>query len=360
MKKLYFLSLFVAFATIASWAETQKSVTLPEGLEPEQWILLADGEGRSVNVAIDGDKFYLGNLSDYVPDEYVVGKIADDKVVFPLTYLAWCDELDSDLYFIPATFDTRYVEEYDMDVEDYFVVEEFQFSYDAEKKHLSNIEEYAACFVGCDPEVGALAPGWAEYFFEPEIMWMDSALENAPLLNPEFTYALYDEYYECDEIDFWIPLTNSESYPLDAERLSYIFYIDNAPFTFTPDEYFIDEDMTEVPFNFVEEDYLIWSVGSAHAVCIYPKGPYKTVGLKVFYELPDGTRIESDYVEADIYELSGGECGAVGSVTDDRTPIATTYYDLTGRKVTNPAAGIVIKVDTFSNGTTRATKSLIK
>ena len=351
-----------SFIGIADWGErysvsTDTPTLLPEGLEAETWVALYDGEARNVKVAISGNNIYLGNLTDEFADSYVKGTIEGDKVTFPLTYLGFQESTNRFMYFVPGYWEEKYIEAWDDYYTDYVIHDTFVFDYDAEGKQLNNIEEAAAFFVGTSNVVGDFGGSWIEMFYEPQIVWVDPSKADDPLQDPEFVFAYPDER-GWDTVQFFLPSTNVSDYPLDTNKLSYIFYVDGEPFTFTPDVYLgIYEDMTELPFNFSDDYFDILSYGQAHELNLFIHG-YKTVGLKMFYEKPDGTVIESNYVEADIEELSDGEITGISDISAEAESV--TYYDLQGRLVSKPAGGVNIQVTRLTDGTRKVEKMLMK
>ena len=349
MKKIYTLALFAVISAMSAWAENSEPISLPEGVETEQWLLRYDDMSRMVNVAIVDNQVYLGNLCDELPESYVIGTISEDetKVVFPLTYMGESERLEGPADFVPAEWDYRSQEEIGDEWEDYYIVESYTFDYDAELKVMTASIEASALFVGDSNAVGELAGAYIEYFYEPTLRWVNPESENAPLADPEFLTAYPLEAFGNDVVEFYIPSINSECYPLNTEYVYYVFYLDGEPFTFTPDDYCaLEEEMTEIPYDFCDDNYDIYSNGEVHSVSLYTRG-YKMVGIKVFYNAPNGELLESAFIEADIEELSEGEISGARIVTDEQ-PISTDYYDLTGRKVANPQNGLFIKVDTLS------------
>jgi hypothetical protein len=55
-----------------------------------------------------------------------------------------------------------------------------------------------------------------------------------------------------------------------------------------------------------------------------------------------------------------GDSASLGSVFTDGDAVTTEYYDLMGRRVLNPAAGIFIRRDTFANGHATTSKVALK
>ena len=58
-------------------------VSLPEGIEVANWVMNDGYMNNFVQVAIDGDDFYVNGVDRSLPDAWIKGKIADGKVTFP-------------------------------------------------------------------------------------------------------------------------------------------------------------------------------------------------------------------------------------------------------------------------------------
>ena len=358
MKKLYSLALFAAVSALSASAVNEVPITLPEGVEAQQWLMSYDDMARVVNIAFVENQVYLGNIDSENPGSYVLGTIEDGKAVFPITYLGESEILEGPAYFVPLEWDLRYVEEIQDYYEDYFIAENFTFNYDAEAKKLVASLEYSAFLVSSDIEVGKLGGAWSEYYYEPSIFEVDPETQNAPLEDPEFfsAYPQPDGQHEIsDDIEFYIASVNTAGFPLNIEDVYFIFYLDGQPYTFTTDLYpGLPEDMTEIPYNFCDDvNFAIYSAGEYHCVTLYHHG-YADVGVKVFYHAPNGKLLESALVEENIEVLSDGAIAGIDAVSYDEL-ISTEYFDLSGRRVANPENGLFIKVENFKNGR-RATK----
>lgn len=121
-------------------------VTLPEGVEAQEYTLTASGAAyansgwqalnveRTALVAFNGDDVYVSGLAYFFKDAYVKGKLADGKVTFKSGQFVGEDEYGKE-YLVGVAEDE----------DENTVVTDFVFTYDAEAKSLTLTED---AFVG--------------------------------------------------------------------------------------------------------------------------------------------------------------------------------------------------------------------
>ena len=86
------------------------AVTLPEGVEPVEWVMTYGGDGHKVNVAMDGDDVYVQGVSRDMPQACIKGSLeADGKLRFPSDQFLGNGEAGF-MYFMAATGENIYNE----------------------------------------------------------------------------------------------------------------------------------------------------------------------------------------------------------------------------------------------------------
>ena len=139
---------------------------------------------------------------------------------------------------------------------------------------------------------------------------------------------------------------------LDTDNLSYVVYVDGEEWEFDAEEYELEENMVEIPWNFGV--YYIYNYGGAlREVDFFVEG-ISTLGVQSIYRY-DGEETRSDIVTIDLDDPS-----AVAAVGADRKVKDVKYYDLSGRQVASPAAGIFVKRVTFEDGTVATFKKAVR
>lgn len=155
--------------------------------------------------------------------------------------------------------------------------------------------------------------------------------------------------------DFNINLVDIDGNPLISDYLTYsIFTDDDELFTFDYDTYGLNNgfeiDMTEIPYGFSGYDFYL------RRVYFYRTNtgdnPMFTwrIGIQLNYTV-DGVTNKSDIVYLDVYDYPI----AVNELNDGKAVADVRYYDLSGQQIEQPS-GLTIKVTTYSDGTTIATK----
>lgn len=146
-------------------------------------------------------------------------------------------------------------------------------------------------------------------------------------------------------IGFFLPSTDTEGRPLDMSKLYYNVYFDDELYTFTPDNDFVDEVMTDVPANY-SNDLTFLEAGDGYILIVLFE-PHKSVGVRCVYK----NSVDTTYSE--IVTCSMVTSG-VESISEE--PISTTYYDLRGITVAAPENGFYIRKRIMPDGSTLTDK----
>ena len=211
-----------------------------------------------------------------------------------------------------------------------------------------------------DCEATGLAGVWSDDGTVATIEWgstwtvMGETVPAVPV-NPEVT-DFFDSGREdgFTRLDFNINLFDVEGNPLNSDYLTYSIYVDNDElFTFDYDTYGanngFDTDMTEIPYGYSGYDFYL------RRVYFYRTNegdnPFFTwrIGIQVHYTV-EGVRNSSDIVYLEVYEPS-----AVSEMAGGKEVSAVRYFNMAGQELSQPQ-GLTIKVTTFTDGTTMATK----
>jgi hypothetical protein len=150
-----------------------------------------------------------------------------------------------------------------------------------------------------------------------------------------------------------LPLLGTNFEILDPDNYTYIVYFDGEPFTFTPEEYLgVPEAMTEIPYNFQDgavEDFRV--DGTSHIVCFRADG-YESFGVQSVYNFEGDVR-KSNVITQEFSSVANNRI-------DYPEVKAIEFYDLSGRKVVEPEAGIYIKRISFEGGKVITEKVVIR
>lgn len=133
--------------------------------------------------------------------------------------------------------------------------------------------------------------------------------------------------------------TDAEGKYLNPEKLFYNIYFDGEKQTLSTSDYqLFKKDMTDIPYEY-SDNYDIQYNGDDHKIYFY-KSDIKQFGVQLVYT--GGNEIHSsDIVYWDI--ASGAPVtDGISDVNASNSEKNKVYYDLSGRKVTNPSNGIFI------------------
>jgi hypothetical protein len=148
-------------------------------------------------------------------------------------------------------------------------------------------------------------------------------------------------------LSFQIDNLNVDGQVLDEDSLYYRIFVDGELYTFSADDYYVDEDMTDVPFNFTEGwDFLI--TDKKRGVLFYYDETPATFAVQLVCK--DG---DNEYVSA----LATLESDSINSVASEKAISSVNYFDVCGRAIAAPGhGGVSIRVTTFTDGTRSISK----
>lgn len=317
----------------------QDMLTMPEGLETEQWAFFHNGLADYVDIAFDGDYMYVTNMTPLLPEAVICGKVDGDTVVFESglyigNYVSWY------IYQMMC-----YMNDGDPELRDSMVL-----SYDREEKVIACTDPNDIILFNTSlNRVYALTN-----FQNPKFCSIKPVTQPVPM-TPQFVEFIdYYDTYGYAYIVFDIYSYNKLDEIFNPENMWYNLLIDGLVETLDPEDYIsLGEPITNIPFNF-KDSYDIHVDGSQRTVCIYAQG-IETAGIQLFHEY-DGKVYESDIMTYNVETgkvedtPSAGVSGTFSEVGE------AEWYDLQGRRVQNPAGGIYICKIRCTDGSTRVMK----
>ncbi len=301
-----------------------------------------------VNVKIDGSDIYIGNFPGVQVGTYIKGTIDGATATFPAgQYLGVNDNATYHMYFYSAYIDQIYNPDYEEMVDAAIMDDaDFVFEYDAETGNLWSPDMFLV-------NQGTVANANAILFNEPAM---------APFVEVAATPSdpYFIEYYSVEELGygmgfmtFYVPIISTEGEIMNTEKLSYVLYDDGEVFTLEPDTYFGigDKAMTEIPYSFSDGAGDIYSTGSEKSLMFYKD--FVNAGVQVIYRGAGEERRSNIIYHED-------RTSNVDNVSSAKIVESIRYYDLTGREVENPTAGIYVRSVKFNDGTIANGKISVK
>lgn len=312
----------------------------PAGMATEDWQLIANDWGRDIKVGFDGDNVWLTNLSDYMPGAWVKGTIDGDKVVFD-SYQYLGISLGQFIYFMAAVD-----AEVAAGVE---IVDSCELAYDPSAKTIKADNPHLYMMLnGSATEVYYL-----DYWNNPVICVPPADMDLTPRPAMSLEWGDYFDYWGFNVLQFAVTNLSVEDYALDTDNLYYRILCDGEVQTFYAEdsEGALEEDITNIPFNGTCYNYF-YDYDTNRQVYVRADG-METVGVQMVYIADDGTEYPSE-----VAVLTLATDGVEG--VSDAEVVRSEYYDLSGRRIVNPASGVCIVKSVHSDGTVTVAKRLFR
>jgi len=340
------------------YSPMQEEALVIDDKNPQSYVMtylsspedLTQTTDRFVNVIIDGENVYVGNLNDNTPDAYIQGTMQDGKVTFATRqYLGPDTYYNSHVYVLTGD---AYV--------DSVTYESKVFNYTLTDQIVFDIDEQAHTLVATWPaslivNAGASSLYIIEDYVAPGLeIFIDSpAVPADPIFTKDDVSAKVTAGWRS--ITFTIPTVDVDGNALNENKLYYNIYLDDDVLTLDTDTYVgLSENMTDVPFNFEDvNNFDIYSVGdNRRKVYIYDQRDYSKIGVQSIYRAGDEEhRSAIVYVEI--------EDSGVDELAADAQVLSRRYVSPTGITSDTPYQGINIVVTTLDNGTTIISKQLL-
>ncbi len=339
--------------TIAPLPEGDKPAVLPDDAEEHSAVLLYKDVNSTTGELIDMDKklhyatspsepgtVYLNNPSDRLPDQWIKGQVeSDGSWTFKRQYLGTWPLANAHVWFIPGTYtigtETQNGVTYYGEL--YTLTDEMTLKYDDAKQAYTSADDEAMLI-----NISTEEPWYVEAFDAPGIQQIHDVA--ATPADPTIL-TIQGNYGSGGYFSFTLPGEDVDGNFINTDKMYYRIYTngnETAPFVFTPEEYKnLTEDMTDVPYEFTDM-YDFMHSGTTCGFYFYHEGIYR-LGVQSVY-MGGGEEHVSNIVWSDVPGTG------ISSVTTDEAA-KVEYYDLQGRRVSNPTKGIFIKKTTTADGT---------
>lgn len=297
---------------------------------------------RIVNVVIDGEDIYIGNLNNNNPTSFIKGTLVDGKATFPTRqYLGVDAYYNGHIYVLTgdAFVDT---ETYGSPVFNYNLNDEIVFNVDEEARNI--VAEWPASLI---TNVGPSTLSIISDYVAPGLVAFDEF--PATPATPIFTDGdiTVNQNAGWVVLHFTIPTVDVDGNKLNENKLYYNILLDDQVFTFNPETYIgLSDAMTDIPYKFEDNiNFDIYMSNGRHTVYIYTTD-FAAVGVQSFYTAGgEVNRSEIAYVNNPIEPSGINEVAAGKQITDIH------YYDLTGRELPSaPSTGLFLQHVNYSDG----------
>lgn len=261
-------------------------VEAPAGLTTETYSLTADGyTGSLVNVGFDGNDIYVQGIDKNLPDTWVKGTIAGNKVTFKNGQYVGADLVaGSHQYLMSATGEEKYDEYWDEYYTEYSLSNtDITFDYDAATKTLSNSNLFLL-------NAGKTDVSYLSVFDKAVIAPFTevAATPAAPAVSlSEGGYSYYVNGYGWGAIYFDLKTADINGNYILPEKTSYKIWVkvngEEKPLALSWYDYQnqTEPTMTEIPYDYSDN----WDIGNSSGqkyVYYYVIGP-EAYGVQAIY-----------------------------------------------------------------------------
>ena len=236
----------------------------------------------------------------------------------------------------------------------YELADNITFDYDADKKVMTASEGICMMVNASSKRVYYIN------MYEAPVIKLRNPNPNPVPRNPvPQSYNDFFENFGYSIIMFNLSSLNAEDDILDTANMYYEVSIDGELMTFYTDDYDIEEDMTQIPYNFTDSKG-IFVTGETRMVYLYFAG-FETIGLQLF-NVVDGTSYASPKTIWNVLDNSYivEDNTGVEAVAANRSISMVEYFNLQGIKIERPEKGINICRTTMEDGSINVTKVLVK
>lgn len=321
---------------------TDTTVEVPVDAEELTYAMkCSDGTGKGVSVVFKDNDIYIKGIASAHPDSWVKGNVAGSTITIPsMQYLGLNKTYGYYFYIAGAKRKEVYDPSDDVTYIEYELVPNITITLDEKsrtfKTDLSLLYNAGNGMLSYDAA-----------YDSPEFSpFNDVATTPAtPIIS---TYIEYNEDAGYGGLIFTLPTEDVNGNWINPEKMKYIIYGDDKAYEFTTDFYTgIEENMTEVPYSFTDDLDFVLQDGE-HIVYLY-EGGFSKMGVQSVY-YGGGERTVSPIV----YQTSDG------IKVKTSVPVTTEFYDLQGRRLTNPTLGLTIMKAIYADGSVKTIKYIAK
>jgi len=299
---------------------------LPAGVSGEKKVMTSAAGESLAWVAVSGDNVYLRPGDAF---GYAIGKISDGKATFESgQYLGISG--NSHCYFTGGT--AEFIEDEDYAEGGYTVyspAENITFDYLTGNAILKSDNTLII-------NEGELSY-YAKEIFDKPVITDYKIVEAAPKDPFDVNYSGYDDFDEYGVLKFELPAEATDGTVISKVDMYYNIFVDGSdkPYVFDPSMYELigSSSMTDIPYNFSDGNYDFSVKGTRHTLVLYE--PFSRVGVQSVNVA--GEKVYKSSIVWNDGKVSGVESVAVEP--DEKCEL----YDLMGRPVSNPSAGIYIR-----------------
>lgn len=314
------------------------------------WTAIGNGYGWQVNFAQGGEEIYLQGLSERMPDAWVKGTLKYDD--YTATVSIAQDQYVGD--YMGFHIFTKCVQM--TTDEDGNIFYEDLMNPDYEYQLVWNFEEET--MTAKDKDIVLLFnTSKSDVLFVNDLMELQlihqESFEGIPANPSDLTFEDVMQEEEFSMFSFKLPAISTEGDYLRLQDLSYVVYVNGDEWTFDAEDYELEESLEEVPWS-LSNYWIVKGFDSTdHLVTFFVEG-ISTLGVQSVYRY-NGEETRSEIM---ILNLEGSD--SVAGIAGYKKVASMKYYDVTGREVSNPIEGVVVKHVIYEDGSVASFKMIVK
>ncbi len=307
----------------------------PASAQMSQYVIkYKNGEGADmsgvVTVGTDGNDVWFKGFNTFIPEAWVKGTLAGDVVTVPATYTGVTYNYFT--YIMGLSEDKS-------QLIDHLTIQKTADGYKVDGTMIINLGD----------EIVDLNDNrvFSDIVMTPYVAGVKTPA--APVIDrsEEGTEA-WTEAEGLGALVFTLDAVDTDGQPLDTEKLYYTVFKNGEPYTFKKDDYFLEEDLTDVPYNFQSD--LIMSMSGYFFVFFIED--MDSIGVRAVYK--DGDNITYSPTDTFVFRNS------VSDAVADSPVVSAEYFGLDGVKLAAPADGVCIKVSHHADGSITAAKVIVR
>lgn len=348
------------YQTFTPFEEVQTE--MPEDADTSTYSLVMGEYGYPIEVAFVDDKVYFKGMSQEMQDAVAVGEIIADNEESMIV------NIPQDEYvgiFMDETFVFTKLVYFNPDDEEgvylHLAPEDqgFQLVFHKDTRNFTPLDDsYYLCFNSRKDRVSYVS------LLDHFILFPQDDYTGIPRNPKDLSFNDSEtDIFGFSSFRFTIPCLSTDGNLLDTDKLYYSIFVEGRKMEFL-------EEIVETLNGYVANIYWdvteptdmlpvwfenMWDIMKyskiEFEIGLYYEG-ITTLGVQSIYTYGDKT-VESERITLNVLT---GEISSVDQLPSDAIVVKTEYFDLNGRRITNPAKGLYIKKTVLSDETVRVEK----
>lgn len=289
-----------------------------------------------------GNEVFVQGLSNQYPESWIKGTLKGDRITFENGQFLGAGGYSIE-FFCTGTDSPEFIPGYN-DWEHHFTVTSaLEMAYDPASGEISSLDSNDCIFINSSQSIYS----GGEVFLNPALAPQPKEIDPTPII-PDFIKRVNEWSNGLDPfLTFIIRPINIYGQLLDKNNIGFEIEVEGKPYVFTAWDYWLDEDMTVIPWGF--SGAFIWMETDGFTTVSFQEQFMRDVMIRTVYKVGDTLYYSEPQSPDD--PVSKDPISGVRIVNNvDSSTISTQYYDLNGRPVTAPDNGIFIRRTIDENG----------